>query len=394
MIARTAPMGWNSWNTFGANISDALVREMADAMVEKGYRDAGYEYLVIDDCWSLRERGADGRLVPDPEKFPYGMKAVADYVHSKGLKFGMYSCAGVRTCAGYPASFDHEFVDAATFAEWGVDFLKYDFCNFPANGDCKMRYQTMSMALKATGREILFSACNWGQQEPWHWMRSIGAHMYRSTGDILDNFVSFTNIAQSQLPNFCDSGNSCFTDIDMLTGGMYGKGNVGIGKVCTDAEYRVQFTLWCMLSAPLMMGGDLRSMNDFCADLLRNPQLIAIDQDEEARPPYVVQLDGVTVTNPNPPEGEHPWSRQPETSLTLLKHLSDGEFILGYYNLSTQDSEIPCIFADCGLPYASGYGFAMTDVLTGEDIGVKRDFYNPVIPAHDCRLFRCRLVRC
>ena len=117
MIARTAPMGWNSWNTFGANISDALVREMADAMVEKGYRDAGYEYLVIDDCWSLRERGADGRLVPDPEKFPHGMKAVADYVHSKGLKFGMYSCAGVRTCAGYPASFDHEFVDAATFAD-------------------------------------------------------------------------------------------------------------------------------------------------------------------------------------------------------------------------------------------------------------------------------------
>ena len=138
MIARTAPMGWNSWNTFGANISDALVREMADAMVEKGYRDAGYEYLVIDDCWSLRERGADGRLVPDPEKFPHGMKAVADYVHSKGLKFGMYSCAGVRTCAGYPASFDHEFVDAATFAEWGVDFLKYDFCNFPANGDLSL----------------------------------------------------------------------------------------------------------------------------------------------------------------------------------------------------------------------------------------------------------------
>ena len=258
MIARTAPMGWNSWNTFAKDINEELICQMADVMVSEGYRDAGYEYLVIDDCWSEMERDENGRLVPDHVKFPHGMKAVADYVHSKGLKFGMYSCAGVRTCAGYPSSFDHEFVDAATFAEWGVDFLKYDFCNFPVNGDCKMRYQTMSMALKATGREILFSACNWGREEPWHWMRSIGAHMYRSTGDIMDNFVSFTDIVKSQIANFCDSGNYCFNDIDMLTVGMYGKGNVGIGSVCTDEEYRIQFALWCMLSAPLMMGGDLR----------------------------------------------------------------------------------------------------------------------------------------
>ena len=217
MIARTAPMGWNSWNTFGSNINEELIRQMADVMVEKGYRDAGYEYLVIDDCWSLKQRDENGLLVADPEKFPHGMKAVADYVHSKGLKFGMYSCAGVRTCAGYPSSFDHEFVDAQTFADWGVDFLKYDFCNFPANGDCKMRYQTMSMALKATGREILFSACNWGREDPWHWMRSIGAHMYRSTGDIMDNFVSFTDIVKSQLPNFCDSGNFCFNSVRAYT---------------------------------------------------------------------------------------------------------------------------------------------------------------------------------
>ena len=127
MLAKTPPMGWNSWNTFGANISEQLILETADAMVEKGYRDAGYEYLVIDDCWSLKERGADGKLIPDPEKFPHGMKYVADYVHSKGLKFGMYSCAGLRTCAGYPSSYDHEYVDAQTFADWGVDFLKYDF---------------------------------------------------------------------------------------------------------------------------------------------------------------------------------------------------------------------------------------------------------------------------
>ena len=143
----TPPMGWNSWNTFGSNISDALIRETANTMKEKGYLKAGYQYIVIDDCWSLKERDSEGRLVPDPEKFPHGMKDLADYVHSLGFKFGMYSCAGVQTCAGYPSSYDHEFIDARTFAEWGVDYLKYDFCNFPASGDGKNRYATMSLAL-------------------------------------------------------------------------------------------------------------------------------------------------------------------------------------------------------------------------------------------------------
>ena len=177
MLASRPPLGWNSWNTFGEHINDRLIREMADCMVEQGWLSAGYEYLVIDDCWSLRERDENGLLVPDPEKFPCGMKAVADYVHSKGLKFGMYSCAGVMTCASYPSSYDHEFTDAKTFASWGVDFLKYDFCNFPESGNCRGRYQTMSMALKASGRNILFSACNWGREDPWKWMRSVGAHI-------------------------------------------------------------------------------------------------------------------------------------------------------------------------------------------------------------------------
>ena len=252
-LAQRPPMGWNSWNTFGANIDDALIREMADYLAAKGYREAGYEYLVIDDCWSLRERGDDGKLVPDPKKFPHGIKALADYVHGKGLKFGMYSCAGVRTCAGYPSSYDYEFTDAQTFADWGVDFLKYDFCHFPESGNCKQRYLTMSMALKATGRDILFSACNWGSLEPWKWMGSIGAHMYRSTGDIMDNFVSFTDIVKSQIDHFCMSGAYCFNDMDMLTVGMCGKGNVGVGRACTYEEYRVQFSLWCLFGAPLMI---------------------------------------------------------------------------------------------------------------------------------------------
>ena len=161
MLAMKAPMGWNSWNTFGKDISEQLIMEMADTIVEKGYRDAGYEYVIIDDCWSLKER-VDGKLVADPALFPHGMKYLSDYVHSRGLKFGMYSCAGFMTCAGYPSSYGHEFEDAKQFAEWGVDYLKYDFCNFPSSGNGKNAYLTMAMALRASGREILLAACNWG----------------------------------------------------------------------------------------------------------------------------------------------------------------------------------------------------------------------------------------
>lgn len=387
MIARTPPMGWNSWNTFGSNISDALIREMADCMVSEGYRDAGYEYLVIDDCWSLRQRGADGRLVPDPEKFPHGMKAVADYVHSKGLKFGMYSCAGVRTCAGYPSSYDHEFVDAQTFADWGVDFLKYDFCNFPASGDCKTRYLTMSMALKATGREILFSACNWGQQEPGQWMRQIGAHMYRSTGDIFDNYQSFTDIAKSQLDKLHMSGSYCFNDMDMLTVGMCGKGNVGLGKVCTYEEYRLQFTLWCLCGVPLMMGADLRSLDAAYRDLLQNKALLRINQDAECRAPYLVRRDSVTVTE------NGMWRQIPDSAFILLRHLTDNEFALFYANLAEHSAEVHGEFVDMGLPVTSGVALDMTDVFTGEHIGPVTDFHTPYIQGHDCKLYLCKLVK-
>ena len=151
MLAQTPPMGFNTWNTFGPNINEQMMLEITDVMVERGYRDAGYKYVVIDDCWSMRERNENGELVADPEKFPHGMKFIADYVHSKGLKFGMYSCAGIRTCAGFPSSFDHEYQDARTFASWGVDFLKYDFCNFPANGDVRSGHPVLRLQLGRTG---------------------------------------------------------------------------------------------------------------------------------------------------------------------------------------------------------------------------------------------------
>lgn len=394
MIAVKPPMGWNSWNTFGKDINETLIFQIADTLVEKGYRDAGYEYLIIDDCWSLKERDAAGNLVPDPEKFPHGMKTVADYVHSKGLKFGMYSCAGILTCAGYPSSYDHEFQDAALFAEWGIDYLKYDYCNFPKNADCVNRYQTMSMALKATGRDILFAACNWGSENSWNWMRSIGAHTYRSTGDIFDNFRSFMGIFQSQLEHLCQSGPYCFNDMDMLTVGMYNQGNVAIGKPCTDSEYRMQFSLWCLAGTPLIMGSDIRNIPPQTERLLLNKKLIAINQDPECRPPYLVGKRSVMVPEENTDEAIEPLRMVKDKLLTFIKHLSNQEFAIAYYNLHEEEQEMNCIFADVGLPYASGYGFDMTDVFTGEHIGIKRDYHIVSVPGHDCRLFCCRLVNC
>lgn len=385
MILNTPPMGWNSWNTFGGNISDSLIRETALSMKEKGYLEAGYNYVVIDDAWSLHDRDGEGRLVPDPEKFPHGMKALADYVHSLGFRFGMYSCAGVLTCGGYPSSYDHEFTDAKTFASWGVDYLKYDFCSFPANADGLNRYATMSMALKASGRDILFAACNWGTDEPWKWMKSIGAHMYRSTGDIQDNFKSFSEIARSQIPHFCMSGANCFNDIDMLTVGMYGKGNVALGEACTDGEYETQFALWCLLGAPLMLGGDVRNMNPRAEKLLLNPGLIGLNQDAENRVPQVIYRGRVIHT-------DNGWKEYPDTGLTLFKHLDNHEFAVGYFNFAPESGEIPFIFADAGLPATSGLAFRFEDLMTGEDLGIRRDYFNLMIPAHGCRVLKCRIA--
>ena len=390
MLLTTPPMGWNSWNTFGPHISDPLIREMATVMKDRGYLAAGYNYIVIDDCWSLRERGRDGRLVPDPEKFPDGMKAVADFVHSLGFQFGMYSCAGVQTCAGYPASYDHEFLDAQTFAEWGVDYLKYDFCNFPANADGQNRYATMSMALKSTGRDILFAACNWGTDKPWQWMKSLGVHMYRSTGDIQDNFRSFSEIARSQLDNFCMSGPNCFNDIDMLTVGMYGKGNVALGDTCGDTEYQTQFALWCMLGAPLMLGADLRSMSEASEQLVLSPGLLRINQDPEGRVPQVVYRGRMIYNGPEVPGG---WEEFPDTGLTLFKHMSDHEFAVGLFNFAPKPGQVPFIFADAGLPATSGYALHFSDAITGEDLGIRRDYLNLMVPSHGSRVLRCRIEK-
>ncbi|MBO5512055.1 MAG: glycoside hydrolase family 27 protein [Clostridia bacterium] len=373
ILAKTPPMGFNTWNTFGPNISEQMVLEMADVMAEKGYRDAGYKYVVIDDCWSLRERDENGNLVADPEKFPHGMKYVGDYIHSKGLKFGMYSCAGIRTCAGYPASFDHEFQDARTFASWGVDFLKYDFCYFPSFANCQHRYLTMAQALRASGRDILFSACNWGVQEPWSWMRSVGAHMYRSTGDIWDNFPSTAGIMKSQMGNFNANAAGCFNDMDMLTVGMGGQGNVGDANCNTYGEYEMQFAYWCFCAAPLMMGADLRKVGEEYRTLLQHKELIRLNQDPECRPPYKVREDnGYTV---------------------FIRHLADGEFAIGVFNLHQDPRYAEITFAELGVPVNAGVKLALTDVITGESIPAKRDDLFVYVPGHSCKIFRAKFVR-
>lgn len=374
MYVARPPMGWNSWNTFGENIDESLIRETADAMVDTGLRDAGYTYLVIDDCWSQKERGPQGELRADERKFPNGMKAVADYVHSKGLKFGMYSCDGVLTCAGYPGSYGHEFQDARTFAEWGVDFLKYDNCYKTKSMNGELLYRRMSMALKASGRDILFSACNWGSEQSWNWMRSAGADMYRSTGDIQDNFESVRNIAESQVDKLCCSASGCFNDLDMLVVGMYGKGNVGVGG-CNDAEYRSHFAMWCLFGVPLMIGCDIRNMTPQTASLLLNKELIAIDQDPEVRPPYVLTGPGTSKVEP-----------------MFFRHLSGGEYAMAGFNLTDKPRDVHFMFTETGLPTDPSVAFELTDVFTGERVGVYNEHLCVPIGPHDCAMFRAKLI--
>ena len=371
MLSKRPPMGWNSWNTFGHEISEELIMQTADAMVSTGLKDAGYEYVVIDDCWSLRER-VNGKIVADPQKFPNGMRYLADYIHSLGLKFGMYSCAGTMTCARYPSSYDYEYVDAQTFAEFGVDFLKYDFCNVPKGANGPLLYHRMGLALESCGREILFSACNWGCDEVEKWIRSTGAHMYRSTGDINDSFASFRDISLSQINKLAYSGVGCFNDIDMLIVGMHGKGNVQNGG-CTDTEYLTHFALWCLFMSPLMIGCDIRNMTPETLKTLTNKDLIAINQDEEARTPFI--LGGVSGNR-----------------LAFFRHLANGEYVLMYVNFDKFDATIPALFCDAGLTKNSGKAFELYDIFEGKTVGTFAEGYAADVPAHGCRVFKVKIV--
>lgn len=377
ILAKTPPMGWNTWNTFGWKINEELVKKAADAFVESGLKDAGYEYIVIDDCWSLKERDEGGRLVCDPEKFPGGMKQLADYVHSKGLKFGMYSCAGTHTCAGHPGSFEHEFEDAKTFAEWGVDYLKYDYCYKPDHIPGEILYKRMGTALRNCGRDILFSACNWGNDEVYQWIRETGAHMFRSTGDIQDNWESIKNIVLSQIGKESHSGTYCYNDMDMLVVGMYGKGDnnaVALGG-CSDIEYRSHFSLWALMNSPLMIGCDIRKMSKETVEILTNKDIIALNQDEEARGPYCIRQ----------------WNN-PEKVMAFVKPLSNGDYAIGMFNFSETASEMSLQFWDIGLSAAAGKGLSIYDCWSHEEEGTFKERYVCTIEPHGCRVFRGKVI--
>lgn len=377
MIKLTPPMGWNSWNTFASNINEALIKETADMMVKEGLLDAGYEYLVIDDCWSEKERDENGRLVPDREKFPNGMKAVADYVHSKGLKFGMYSCDGYLTCASYPGSYDYEFIDAATFAEWGVDYLKYDNCFKPLDVPGKLLYRKMGLALANCGRDIMFSACNWGAENVQTWIKETGAHLWRSTGDIHDNWESVKRILDKQPELQPYNGQGCFNDMDMLVVGMHGKGNVGLGG-CTDIEYKTHFSAWAMLNSPLMIGCDVRNMSPETKAILTNKDIIAVNQDPACRQPYLLSA----------PKS---WENDPMVQ-RWVKHLDGGDIAIGIFNTSDQARNPWFGLSDIGLDHTARCALEITDLWTGENLGTFYDIFKTHIEPHDCKMLRCKVV--
>ncbi|EME64770.1 NPCBM/NEW2 domain-containing protein [Amycolatopsis decaplanina] len=352
----TPPMGWNSWNKFGCDITEELIRETADAMVSSGMKAAGYQYVNIDDCWAEKNRTPDGKYEPHRTRFPSGIKALADYVHGKGLKLGIYTSAGTETCARtMPGSLDHEEVDAQTFADWGVDYLKYDNCHNQGRPALE-RYTKMGEALKKTGRPIVYALCEWGENKPWEWGKAAGAQLWRTTGDISDTWSSMTNLLDQQVGLEGYAGPGGWNDPDML--------EVGNGGM-TDAEYRSHFALWSLLNAPLLAGNDLRSMSEATKKILLNKDLLAVDQDWGGEQGRKIRDDGDTEV----------WA----------KPMSDGSEVVVLFNRGRAPATLSATTGEIGAPAASGY--RVRDLWTGaetESAGTLR----AGVPGHGSAVFR------
>jgi alpha-galactosidase len=296
-LSVTPPMGWNSWNMFGHEISETAIRETADALVASGLRDCGYEYIVIDDCWSRKEsRDSNGDLVPDPQRFPNGIKALVDYVNDRGFKLGIYSDAADRTCGGYIGSYDFEDQDAQLWASWGIDFLKYDYCNAPEDqAEAIERYTRMGKALRKTGRDFLYSICEWGSRHPHLWAREVGGHMWRVSGDVFDSWINIWVASHDYYGVGVDTsidiaaglyeygGNCGWNDLDMLVVGLKGKGQIS-GHGMSFEEYQTHMSLWCIACSPLMIGCDVRNLDKKSAMLLMNREVLAVNQDKAGIP--------------------------------------------------------------------------------------------------------------
>jgi alpha-galactosidase len=357
-LARTPPMGFNDWNAFGCNVSEDLIKETADYFVSSGMKEAGYEYVNIDDCWMTQERDAKGRLVPDPAKFPSGIDGTADYVHALGLKLGIYEDAGTATCAGYPGSLDHEAVDAQTFADWGVDYLKYDNCN-NAGSTTKQeyieRYSAMRDALAATGRPIVYSICEWGINEPWTWAADVG-NLWRTTGDISDNWNSLKSIVLQNAPLADAAKPGAWNDPDML--------EIGNGGM-TDTEYRSHFSLWAIMAAPLLAGTDLREATPATMAIYLNEDVIAVDQDPLGVQGSVVKSDG--------------------THLVFAKPLANGEVAVALFNSGDAPATMSATAAQAGLKKAPAY--ALED-LWSKNVTETAGIVTAGVPAHGTVIYR------
>ncbi len=362
-LAATPPMGFNNWNSTQcrAEFNESMVKSVADIFVAKGLKDAGYQYVNLDDCWALPQRDAAGKLVPDPRRFPNGIKALADYVHSKGLKFGIYTSAGVKTCSatGFPGALHHEKSDAQQFAAWGVDYLKYDNCN-NLGLDAEQRYITMRDALKATGRPIVYGLCEWGQNRPWEWAADVG-HLWRTTGDISDRWSSMLSILKRNLPLAPYAGPGHWNDPDML--------EVGNGGM-TDTEYRSHFSLWAMMAAPLLIGTDLRTASPATYEIVSNREIIALDQDALGKQGTVLSSDGGR------------W--------VIVKQLRDGDRAVALFNETDRAQAITTTATAAGLPAAPTY--RLRDLWSHKQRNTHGEI-SATVPAHGTAVYRVSTVR-
>lgn len=378
MTINRPPMGWNTWNTFGPEINEQLVRETVDFIVSSGLTKAGYEYIIIDDGWSEMERDAEGRLVADRKKFPSGMKALGDYIHSKGLKFGMYSCCGAMTCGGYPGSYDHEFIDAETFASWGVDYLKYDFCYHTGTLAGKYFYRRIGAALANCGRDIILAACSWGMEETQEWIKTTGAHTWRSTHDIQNSWASIKSITEQQIKMLPYGAHGCFNDMDMLIVGMGGNSFIdGFFETngCTLHDHKTHFSIWSLFGSPLIIGCDIRNMPAEAMNILTNKEVIAINQDVALGQPYRIALD-----------------RCPDDILVYARLLEGGDFAIGCFNMSEGDYRFIFGLDELGITATGGKTIVAKELWSGKEQPLRCESFDLTIEPHGTRLFRCKVV--
>ena len=378
-LALTPPMGWNSWNKFACDVNEQLIRETANAMATNGMKDAGYQYVNIDDCWQ-GQRDARGFIRPDPKRFPSGMKALARYVHSKGLKLGIYSDAGANTCGGRPGSRGHEYQDALAYAHWRVDYLKYDWCGCD-DLDARGAYATMRDALHAAGRPIVFSMCEWGQRQSWLWAHDI-SHLSRTTTDIcpiFEGIIDHTNwqqwgvlrIIDAQKPLRTFAGPGHWNDPDMLE----------VGNGMTASEDRAHFSMWCMLAAPLISGNDLRHMSRKTAAVLLNRDVIAVDQDKLGVEGFPYATNGTVETWFKPLDGGA-WA------MCLLNRSREAQTV----SFNWKSEAVADTFSKREAKFDTAT-YAIRDLWTNHDLGTTAQVLSAEVPGHDVLMVKLAPAR-